>query len=360
MISKIFSSIQNRIRTKIYPSKNQQKKVEQPQNKTQQTMYQPIENNSQLILGKDFVLDLNNPELKEKLAKKKEVKVGSSERCNIVVPSFHNGIHQTHISIKQKNNQTMITPAHKDAKVKVIDKDNIQPFYFGTKDIAFAQENIGDCYLLSTLYSLSRTSFGQNFLKNIVSINNDGNYVVKFFKKPPIIVKKDELYGNENKKSVSGELGLKAIERAYGKLINPLYMNPKEREIAASKNHFYLNRGGFMTTALYNLTGLKTNQYKTKETDLDFLLKNIKEYGMEHQILTCSTPAQGFYGTYMDKESKFMTAHAYSIKEIDVENKMIEIVNPHNTKKSEIISWEDFKKMFEYICVARLKKDTQN
>ena len=39
--------------------------------------------------------------------------------------------------------------------------------------------------------------------------------------------------------------------------------------------------------------------------------------------------------------------------------KTIEIVNPHNTKDSEIISWDDFKEMFEYICVARLKKDTQ-
>ena len=352
MISKIFSSIQSKI--KIAKQKKLQNDTVQPQT----TLYRPVESSAQLILGKNFVLDLNNPSLKKQLAKKRELSIGSSDKCDIVIPSFHNEIHQTHLSLKKENNQTVIAQANPNAKVKIVDKDKVQPFYFGTKDIKFAQENTGDCFLLATLYSLSRTLFGEKFLRDLVSINEKGDYVVKFHKKAPIIVPQKELYGEKDKKSVSGELGLKAIERAYGKLINPLY--EKGNIYAYARNMEYLDKGGFMTTALFNLTGLKTNQYKTKETDLDFLLKNIKEYGMEHQILTCSTPAHGFYGTYMNKESKFMTAHAYSIKEIEVENKMIEIVNPHNTKKSEIISWEDFKKMFEFLCVARLKKDTQN
>lgn len=354
MISKIFSSIQSRIQT------IQNRRIEKRISKQQEgPKYRPVDNSSQIILGKDFVLDLNNPKLKEQLEKKGEVEIGSSAQCDIITPSFYNGIYPTHLLIKHKNNQTMISEGNPNANVKIVEKNNINPFYFGTRNIKFAQENTGDCYLLATLYGLSRTNFGEEFLKQLVALDKNGNYVVKFYNTEPITVKENELYGNKTKKCVSGELGLRAIERAYGKLINPLYGDKKTRKIAAKRNFFYLDKGGFMTIALEKLTGLKTNQYNIKELNLEEFLPEIKEYGLEHQIITCSTPNKGINGDYMDKESKFLKAHAYAIKDINVENETIEIINPHNTKKSEIISWKEFKKMFEYLCIARLKKDTQ-
>lgn len=360
MISKIFSSIQSKVKIPVY--KTIQKQFVKPQQSVQSPIAehiisQYVDKNSQLILG-DFVLDLKNPEIEKKLKQNEEVKIGASKECNIVIPSFHSGIYPTHVVLRQDKKKNMIVNSKPFTNVQIINKNSVNPFYFGTRNLNFAQENIGDCYLLSTLYSLSRTSFGENFLKNIVSINEDGNYVVKFLNKDPIIVEKDELYGDKEKKSVTGELGLKAIERAYAKLINPLYA--QKVPYASKMNIPFLDKGGFMTTALLNLTGLKTDEYDVKQTDLNFLLKNIKEYGLNHQIITCSTPPTGEYGKFMDKEEKFRTAHAYSVKEIDTENKTIEIVNPHNTKKSETISWDSFKKMFEFLCVARLKKDTQN
>jgi hypothetical protein len=87
--------------------------------------------------------------------------------------------------------------------------------------------------LLSVLYSLSQTKFGENIIKNMVKIDKEGNYKIKFNNKEEITVKPDELYGKGIKTTVQGDLGIKAIEIAYGKLHNK-----------TSKNNSFFDRSG--------------------------------------------------------------------------------------------------------------------
>lgn len=47
-------------------------------------------------------------------------------------------------------------------------------------DEKVAQQGTGDCYLLATLNSLSKTPQGQEIIKNAITNNNDGSYTVNF------------------------------------------------------------------------------------------------------------------------------------------------------------------------------------
>ena len=159
MISRIFTSIHSRIKQHY-----QQKTQAVDKNEKKETPI-PIEQSSQLIIGRDFVLDMNNPQLQKQLNEKRVVKVGKNNNCDIKIPSFYNGLINTPVVLQKNSTGIKISGSRDNGNVQVVDKKDIKPFYFGTKDIKFAQENTGDCFLLSTLYSLSRTSFGENFLR---------------------------------------------------------------------------------------------------------------------------------------------------------------------------------------------------
>lgn len=235
-------------------------------------------------------------------------------------------------------------------ELQVPTRTKMEPFSTGIYNLKFLQGNIGDCFLLAPLYSLSLTPKGTEILKNMVKIDDNGNYIVSFNKKHPIIVKPDELNGEtyENgtvKHSVDGDLSLKAIERAYAKLI---------RQPRNTANFMTLNCGGYPEQSLFDISGLKSTTYTTKQ-NVKPLLKEIESNGIENYVLTCSTPQQGKYGKYMNSAGKFVTAHAYSIKSIDTKSGTIEIVNPHDTKKSELLKIEDFEKMFNFIYVTHFE-----
>jgi len=56
----------------------------------------------------------------------------------------------------------------------------------------------------------------------------------------------------------------------------------------------------------------------------------------------------------MDSDKKFITSHAYAIKSINSKNRTIEIVNPHNTRISETISFDKFKETFDFLYCTEI------
>ena len=202
---------------------------------------------------------------------------------------------------------------------------------------------------------MSRSKKGRKLLEDMVQVDRQGNYIVTFYKKEPIKVKLEELDGqrkdNQEKRSVSGDLGIKAIERAYAKMLKE-----EERNIFSPNDYnptmfAQIDDGGFMSVALEKMTGIKSKSIYGKNpavfSSLYKLSQNLDDY-----IVTCSTYSKGRYGRYMDPRNLFIAKHAYSIKSIDTNNKTVEIVNPHNTKKTHHISWWEFQDMFDFLCYA--------
>lgn len=338
-----FKGIQQSIPPIFAPFSKENNTTITPLKKREETI---VLNNSQLRLGNDYTLNLRNPNLQAALDKKGSIIIGTSADANISLPKFYDKVNSKHLMLSKQDGEITATNLSSRYGTKIIPQKHIKAFQTGTQDLKIAQGEIGDCFVLATLYSLSRTPIGQKMLENMVQVDDNGNYIVTFNDKKPITITPQELDSerkSENKDWACGEMGTKAIERAYAKLIktNQLMLNSVQ-----------IDKGGRITDALEIMTGKKCTKHKLSEENIDTFLNRITEKGLDSQFLACSTPHIGNYGKFMNSESKFITGHAYSIKNIDTKEKTIEIVNPHNTKKSEVISWDNFKSMFEYIYIT--------
>ncbi len=316
-----------------------------------------IPSDSQLYLGNSFTIDMRNPNIKNLLDKKGIIYVGRCEPNDIQVSKAHSTVSRTHLKLEKSGESIIATDISKTNKTHVVPKNKIQPFYNGVKDIFLAQSNIGDCFLLSTLYAMSHTPSGQNMLLNMVSIDNNGNYWVKFYNNSPIKVKLEELDGQKSNKSekisVSGDLGIKAIERAYAKMIKNIF-----NSFNADNNTMFMaiDHGGWMDTALKKMTGLKSYSFNPMKSDMRPIFNKILKNGIDNYILTCSTFHKGNYDKYMDPKRQFRAKHAYAVFDINPKKRTITIVNPHNTQKHYELSWEEFSKYFDMFFAAPTEK----
>ena len=235
----------------------------------------------------------------------------------------------------------------------MVPRKYVQPFYFGADKLEFAQANIGDCYLLASVYALSRNPQGAKILENMIKTDQQGNYIVTFNDGEVEIVKPDELdgqtYENKEKYSVSSSLAVKALERAYAKKI-------REDEYSGKTLHMNIDDGGHTWEAIEELSGFKSKKYHSLTCNLADILKKVsEEENQENIILTCSTPSITKHGNYADKDHIFPKQHAYAILNNDAINKKVTIVNPHNTKEPITITWEDFAKIFSRLCVTKVE-----
>lgn len=307
-----------------------------------------IPKDCQLRLGNNYSLNTLNPKVHNLLDKKGEITIGKSSKCNMVIPSFYNGVNSTHLRLKQVGDTLIASDESSKTGTRIIPRKEVKAFHCGTENIKLAQGEIGDCFLLSTIYALSRTNNGQQLLEKMVSMDENGNCIVTFNHRNPIKITASELDSERkstDKDWACGEIGTKAIERAYAKIIK---RNPD------MQNFVQINQGGYPLEALEILTGIKGQAEHITEDNAESILQKIEQIGLDNQILMCSTPHKGNYGKYRNKNQKFITGHAYAIKDINSKEKTIEIINPHNTKRSEFISFDEFKQIFDFIYTAKI------
>ena len=309
-----------------------------------------IPNNSQLYLGNNFTIDVRNQNILKVLEEKGTVKIGRSPYCDIVVPEFYSSVSREHLVLSKVENEIVATDLNSRNATEVIPANKVKAFYNGANNIELSQANIGDCYLLSTIYSLSRNNLGAQILENMVQVDKDGNYIVTFYNRSPIVVRPDELDGqtrkSDKKNSVSGDLGVKAIERAYAKMLLPF---------SGIGPTMFLNidNGGYPSNALKDLAGIDSKKHTVRKTDINALFTSLIYSGRDNFIITCTTPNIAKYDKYVDKQGRFIKNHAYSIGSIDINKQTVEIINPHNTKVSNVISWKEFESLFDYIYTAQ-------
>ena len=310
-----------------------------------------VKKDSQIYLGHDFTIDLRNKNILNLLQQKGNLSVGRSPDADIVVPDFYNKVSRRHLDITLHNNEIYVTDLNSMNDTQIIPKSKIKPFYEGVKNIQLEQGNIGDCFMLVNLYALSKNPVGRVYLENMVKIDDDGNYIVCFYNNPPISVPLEQLdgqkIGNTEKICVSGELGIRAIERAYGKKLNNFRDYGKTLMME-------IDHGGKILDALWDLTGIYGKSYRTTSINIGAKLEELSKIPMDNQLLFCSSYNQGKYGDYVDPQHQFIEKHAYAIKSVDNYNRMVEVINPHNTKTSYWVPFYEFSEIFDYLYVVEM------
>ena len=312
-----------------------------------------IPNDCQIYLGNHFSLDMRNPNILNLLEKKGKVTIGRGNSCDLTVSDFYSHVSREHLQLEKIGNDIIATDLNAMNASKIIPKNRIKAFNGGVADIKLGQHNIGDCYLLANLYALSRSPKGQKIIENMVHVDDSGNYIVKLYSNlKPIIISPEQLDGQsvngKNKICVSGDLGIRAIERAYGRMVNRF-------EDTGRTLHMEIDDGGYPDIALRKLTGIESRTFKPKNSNIQQKLYEISSKGLDNYVLTCTTPNGRFNG-FVDKERRFHERHAYGVKNIDQYSRTIEIVNPHNTMFSKIITWDEFAKHFDRLYVGELSK----
>lgn len=310
-----------------------------------------VKKDSQIYLGHDFAIDLRNKNILNLLQKKGTISVGRSPDADVVVPAFYDKVSRRHLDITLHNDEIYVTDLNSMNDTQIIPKNKVKPFYQGVGKIELKQGNIGDCFMLVNLYALSRNPVGRVYLENMVKIDDDGNYVVSFYNNPPITVPLEQLdgqkYGNTEKVCVAGELGIRAIERAYGKKLNNFHDYDKTLMME-------IDNGGKILGALWDLTGISGQAYRTTSINIGQKLEELSKIPMDNQVLFCSSYNEERYGRYVDPQQQFNKNHAYAIKSIDNNNRLVEVINPHNTKKSYWVPFYEFSEIFDYLYVVEM------
>ena len=204
---------------------------------------------------------------------------------------------------------------------------------------------IGDCWLLSAVYSLSQSSFGLEILNE--AVENNFNQTTVYFKGIDTIISidNDEItQAMESSKYSSGSKSFIIFELAFEKLRKKISKGevvlPEEKPYYM-KNKFKIFKnklvGGRPAEAFFYLTGNPVYYISSRDYDRFTIFENSKN------IVSCCAfdivdgiPVVDYYGNKINLSS----SHAYSIKTVD--KNFVSIVNPHNTDIEIFLDRLDF------------------
>ncbi len=271
-----------------------------------------------------------------------------------------------------KNQVSDLSKKVADAASEAKEKIFKMLFPKGVKGIEIEQQNVGDCYLLSALYGLSRNAKGQKIIENMITVLPDGSYSVKFIgAKKDIIVAASEVAKQQHLRTSDSDMGVKIIERAYSKL---------QRQMRNGKpgQSLHITGGGRIDDAVHDITGVGGKDIYTNSGVIN-LDKYADDYGNYVLGVTTADKSNGryvhkrmttveetdIYGVkklvqtpkeywYMDDKGQFICGHAYAIAGIDKAKQTVTIANPHDTSKPLTITYDEFHNIFRKLVEVKM------
>lgn len=266
--------------------------------------------------------------------------------------------------------------------------------------ISNTQQGItGDCWVLSSLNSLSYTKEGRQAIKECIQKNKDNSITVKLkgINKEYNISKKElkeasrayeadiDIDGKVQgyfKKYSKGDGDVLAFELAFAKYRQDLkdgniQENLKHPSYAYDviKNSDYPINGGTSNQVYYLLTGKKscqismTNATKTPAYENLNILSMYSKSKINEFIDDFSKNKEKYNATFNIKESntikdsknkdfKLSSKHLYAIKSINDKN--VIITDPHNSRKTKEIPIETFKRNLNSLFYTKLSEENNS
>lgn len=228
------------------------------------------------------------------------------------------------------------------------------------------QESIGDCWVLAGVNSLRSTETGAQILDEAIVQNDDGSVTVilkgvnkEYTFSPEEIALKE--YQSSDKEYASGDTDMNLIEMAIGEyrlelLISGDYKtSSRDLDKTMGKNATLEDplKGGQLDAAIYYLTGIQPDFYKTTE-DIESAIKTMANNTVDSYAATVSFKEED---TASVTGGKIVTNHAYSV--ISVDNDNVYVVNPWHADQVITYPKEDFINNTKRFSITDLSKDNE-
>ena len=241
----------------------------------------------------------------------------------------------------------------------------------------------GDCWLISSVYSLVQTEEGRELIKDSITVNDD-NTVTVSFKGLGVsyTLSADEIYKHDTDTNTSddysnGDNDMLVLELATEKLwedINSgkIKLDSTNQNILYSGSGQGITEGGLPSQMIYYLTGIESQEYYNN--DLSDLSKN-KVYDILQNALDSGNTVLNiglYYNTHTTRltdGSKYSIdlgdgGHALAVTNITSDT--VTFVNPWDGNTEYEVSWEEFANLgIGYISSSNLnnintKEETTN
>ncbi len=273
--------------------------------------------------------------------------------------------------------------------------------YFQTQDFRVTgdlkQGNFGDCYLVAALYALSRSSFFEVMVRAGMKREENGDWNVRWpllhQEFDPVIVSQEDMSAHDNPKFLQrhtkGRIlpdfrrALRPLKGGEGFLaLEAVFIKNKFKKIdrlAAEGGNpgraLQWAGGDFVNIVDFypempekSIKGYWPTLDDLPEEDaeeLDFALAN---FDSDMHVATTSTrPLKSlpFFRRNLgrlvggalfkgkDVLKYFFTNHAYAVSEVNSKDKVITIVNPWNTKKPIVLTFDQYKATFSDLQIAQ-------
>ncbi len=248
------------------------------------------------------------------------------------------------------------------------------------------QANVGDCYLVAAIHALSRSPNFETICRASMLRQSDGSWEIRIpllgDQSDVIKITQEEINSQTNDRffkksttggsldlrhklySLSGNEGFRALEAAYIK-----HKFGSVDRLAAEGGYgeeVLLRLGGdnFVHYSIHSATYdhnekiIDSGLQSVTEENLAYLDHYLETFDSETHIATVNTNygAGKLANVYrVEGTSTFLIpGHAYSLSAVDIQRKLVTVVNPWDTSKSIILSFDQFKENFSSLSAVRI------
>lgn len=248
----------------------------------------------------------------------------------------------------------------------------------GMIDKNVIQGATGDCWLLSSVYSLSENEQGKEIIKESITVNNDSSVTITFkgigvsYTLSADEINKYDTDNNISDNYSNGDNDMLALELATEKLWEDIRSGKVELKTdnedilyAGEKYGTGINDGGLPSQMIYYLTGIESKEYYNNNLEP---LKNDVVYEILQNALESGNTVLNI-GVYYDTHNATLTdgsrysldldngGHAMAVTEISEDT--VKFVNPWDGNKEYEVSWEEFANLeIGYISSTDLNETT--